>query len=86
MVLKCLHYDIKMKYNTVPGNAAILLPHSEIAVTISHYYSTFITDIIVTTMSTTNMDDNNKNKKHTFLTLSPDTTGKGNEEDTKYKK
>ncbi len=32
------------------------------------------------------MDNNNKNKKHTIVTLSPDTTGKGNEGDTKNKK
>ena len=32
------------------------------------------------------MDDNNKNKKHTIVTLSPNTTGKGNEGVTKNKK
>jgi len=32
------------------------------------------------------MDNNNKNKKHTIVTLSPNTTGKGNEGDTKNKK
>ncbi len=32
------------------------------------------------------MDDDNNNNKHTIITLSPDTTGKGNEGDTKNKK
>jgi len=32
------------------------------------------------------MDDDNKNKKHTIITLSPNTTGKGNKGDTKNKK
>ena len=64
MVLKCLQYDMKMKYifrcNTLPGTAASLLSYSVITVIISCYHSMFITGIIVTTKRTTIMDDDKK--------------------------